>query len=307
VANFNLPDVRGEYAYDVPLAPLTTIKVGGLADVMFTPADLEDLQYFLKNKPIDLPVTLLGEGSNVVIRDGGIKGVVLRLNPGLCNVSVEGNIVSAEGGATCGKAARAARAESLTGLEFFGGIPGSVGGALKMNAGAYGSETVDQLLDVQVLTEQGELKTLTPEEVGYSYRHSGLPAGWLFVGGRWRLKPGDAATIKERMREINTNRRTSQPLNMPSSGSWFKNPTLPDGTKGKAWQVVDSAGGRGLKVGDAQVSEQHSNFFVNLGNATAQDLLELSYKVEALVKEHSGIVLEREARFIGEETCQEKS
>lgn len=301
MAKFALPPVEGTYAYDVPLAPFTTIKVGGPADVLFTPASLEDLQNFIQNKPADIPVTLLGEGSNVVVRDGGVRGVVVRLNPALSDVQVEGTTICAGAGATCGKVARTARANNLTGLEFFGGIPGSVGGALKMNAGAYGSETADKLVNVQVLSNKGDLKTLTPQEVGYAYRHSNLPENWLFVGGCWQLEVGNAAEIKEKMRHINTNRRTSQPLHMPSSGSWFKNPTLADGTKGKAWQVVEQAGCRGLTVGGAQVSEQHSNFFVNLGTATAQDLLELSQQVSTAVKAHSGLTLEREARFIGED------
>ena len=297
----NLPKVNGRYIENAPLAPLTTIKIGGAASVMFEPVDLADLQYFLKELPEGVNYTVIGEGSNLMLRDGGIQGVVIRLDKCLSEVNVQGHEITAGAGATGGKVARKAREHNLTGAEFLCGIPGSVGGALKMNAGAYGHETVDILKEVQIITKDGEILTLAPQDLHFSYRHSELPAGSLFVGATFALKHGDKEKIRNRMREINKNRATSQPLNMPSSGSWFKNYILPDGTKKHAWQIVEEAGCRGMRIGDAQVSEKHCNFFVNLGQATAKDMQALSEKVEAQVLDKLGIKLEREVRFIGEE------
>lgn len=296
-----LPEVRGCYIENAPLAPLTTLKIGGPADVMYTPVDLVDLQHFLKNLPDNIPYIVLGEGSNLMLRDGGIKGVVVRMDKALNSVDVSGIEVVAGAGATGGKVARSAREFNLTGAEFLCGIPGSVGGALKMNAGAYGHETVDILKEIQIVTRQGELQNISPEALKFSYRHSEIPEGALFTQATFILKKGDKDDIRSRMREINKNRATSQPLNMPSSGSWFKNVTLPNGTKKHAWQVVEEAGCRGMRIGDAQVSEKHCNFFVNLGSATAKDMQKLTEKVEAQVQDTLGITLEREVRFIGEE------
>lgn len=296
-----LPNVRGQYTENAPLAPLTTLKIGGSADVMYEPEDILDLQHFLKNIIDDIPYTVLGEGSNLMLRDGGIKGVIIRMDKALNNVEVAGLEVVAGAGATGGKVARSAREFNLTGAEFLCGIPGSVGGALKMNAGAYGHETVDILKEVQIVTRQGELENLLPQALNFSYRYSELPEGALFTQATFSLKEGDKEKIRARMREINKNRATSQPLNMPSSGSWFKNVTLIDGTKKHAWQVVEEAGCRGMRIGDAQVSEKHCNFFVNLGSATAKQMQELTEKVEAQVQEKLGIILEREVRFIGKE------
>ncbi|MAI07484.1 MAG: UDP-N-acetylenolpyruvoylglucosamine reductase [Magnetococcales bacterium] len=296
-----LPQVRGRYTENAPLARLTTIKVGGPADVMFEPVDLADLQVFLKGLPEDIPYIVIGEGSNLMLRDGGIRGVVIRMDKALNDVQVNGLEITAGAGATGGKVARAAREHSLKGAEFLCGIPGSVGGALKMNAGAYGHETVDILKEVQIVTQKGELQTLSPKALNFAYRHSELPKGALFVGATFKLEQGDKEEIRNRMREINKNRATSQPLNMPSSGSWFKNVMLEDGTKKHAWQVVSEAGCRGMRVGDAQVSVKHCNFFVNLGEATAKDMQTLTEHVEAQVLERLGVQLEREVRFVGED------
>lgn len=295
-----LPQVRGRYTENVPLARLTTIKIGGPADVVFEPVDLADLQVFLKGLSTDIPYIVIGEGSNLMLRDGGIRGVVIRMDKTLNNVDVNGLEITAGAGATGGKVARSARENSLKGAEFLCGIPGSVGGALKMNAGAYGHETVDILKDVQIVTKEGELQTLSPKKLNFSYRHSELPEGALFVGATFKLEKGDKEEIRNRMREINKNRATSQPLSMPSSGSWFKNVLLEDGTKKHAWQVVSEAGCRGMRVGDAQVSVKHCNFFVNLGDATAKDMQTLTEQVEQQVFDRLGIKLEREVRFIGE-------
>ncbi len=296
-----LPEVRGRYQENVKLAPLTTIKVGGVADVVFEPVDLTDLQVFIKGLPADIPFMILGEGSNVMLKDGGVRGVVIRLRKCLNSVEVEGLNVIAESGATGGKVARIAREYGLTGAEFLCGIPGSIGGALKMNAGAYGHETVDILTEVEVMTRDGELLKLKPKELDFSYRSSQLPQGSLFVKAVFTLRHGEKEEIRNRMREINKNRATSQPLNLPSSGSWFKNVINEDGTVKHAWEIVSEAGCRGMRVGDAQVSMKHCNFFVNLGEATAEDMMLLSEKVEAQVEERLGIKLEREVRFIGED------
>jgi len=294
-----LPKVKGIYTFDAPLAPLTTLKIGGCADVLFEPASFDDLANFLKHKNEDTPVTLLGEGSNMLVRDGGIAGVVIYLGKGTDNVILDGHKIYAEAGAKSGKVARTAREAALTGVAFLCGIPGSIGGALKMNAGAYGQETADTLASVNVITDKGERKTLQPEELNFSYRHSDLPKGWIYEGAIFVLTPGDKEEIRAQMRQINRDRSTSQPLNKPSSGSWFKNPTLPNGEKTNAWKVVAEAGCRGWQVGQAQVSEKHSNFFVNLGGATASDILELTVKVQKEVKAKFGVDLVQEVRVIG--------
>ena len=231
----------------------------------------------------------------------GIRGAVVRLNPGLTAVSVlPENRIRAEAGATSGKVARAAREASLTGVEFLCGIPGSIGGALMMNAGAYGTETVDNLVSFEVLNEQGDHLTLAPEDLEFTYRHSGLPRGWVFVAATFQLIPGDKNEIRDKMRHINKSRSTSQPLDMPSSGSWFKNPKREDLGAAHAWQATEKAGCRGMQVGQAQVSEKHCNFFVNLGGATAADMLALSDKVEAQIQEKLGITMVREVKTLGE-------
>lgn len=293
-------DILKTLPQNIELASYTTVKIGGPADAFFAPQTTEELAQFIKQKPAGLPLTLLGEGSNMVIRDGGIRGVVIHLK-NLGGVSVNGTKITAQAGATCGKVARTARENGLAGLAFFCGIPGSVGGALKMNAGCYGCQTADDLVDVQVMTAEGELRTLSPDFFNYAYRHSELPKEWVFLGATWQLEEGDKEELRAEMKRINAERRESQPLNMPSSGSWFKNITLPDGTKKNAWRIVDEAGCRGWRVGDAQVSEKHCNFFVNLGQATAAQMEELSQKVEKEVERNLGVKLEREVRFLGEE------
>lgn len=300
-----LPKV-GVYARNVPMAGYTTIKVGGPAEVFATFAGWDELQAFMRGKPAEVPLTIVGKGSNLVVRDGGIAGVVAHLDKGFDGVKVEGDLVYAEAGADTGKAARAAREAGLTGLEFFGGIPGSVGGALRMNAGAYGAETYDILLKLYIINSRGEAEEREPAFVSPRYRGTDLPAGCVYKAGVWKLNPGDKEAIRQRMREINHARSSTQPLHMPSSGSWFKNVVLPEdcrlgkkGEKVNAWKVTDAAGCRGWTEGGAQVSEQHCNFFVNIGGATAADLDRLSARVEAEVKAKLGIAVEREVKFTG--------
>ncbi|MDD9911968.1 MAG: UDP-N-acetylmuramate dehydrogenase [Alphaproteobacteria bacterium] len=295
-----LPPIQGSYTANFPLADLTTIKVGGPAEIWTKFHDINDLCSYIKAVN-GTPFTVIGEGSNMVIRDGGIAGVVTNLGAFMSDVTVEGDEVYAQAGATCGKVARAARQAALSGVEFYAGIPGGIGGALRMNAGCYGVETADRIISVDVMTNEGKIQTLKPEELNYSYRHSELPEGWLFLGARFKLVAGDKEKIRDAMRKINAERRDSQPLNMPSSGSWFKNVVQPDGTKLNAWKVVDAAGCRGWKVGGAQVSEKHCNFFVNTGGATAQDLLKLTEKVEAEILKTQGIKMVREVKFTGKD------
>lgn len=307
-----LPPLAVSYEVGAPLAPFTTIKVGGAAEVLARPAGWGEVAALMAAVPAGVPLIWLGKGSNMVVADGGIVGVVVHLAKGCDAVRVEGDSVYAEAGADTGKAARAARDAGLTGLEFFGGIPGSVGGALRMNAGAYGHETFDALQQVWLLDETGKERQMAPAELKPRYRGTDVPAGWVFKAGLWRLPAGDKDAIRQRMREINHARSGSQPLHLPSSGSWFKNVVLPHdvagvgkaGDKVNAWKVVDAAGCRGWREGGAQVSEQHCNFFVNAGvaegtPATARDLDTLSRRVEAEVHRKLGLVMEREVRFTG--------
>lgn len=301
-----LPPLTGGYKVNEPLAPLTTIKVGGPAEVFAAPITWEEFAALIAAKPADVPLTLIGNGSNLVVKDGGIAGLVVHLGKGLDAVRVDGDTLYAEAGADAGKAARAAREAGLTGVEFFGGIPGSIGGLLRMNGGAYGSETFDTLCNVWVLDNKGEARECVPTDFKPRYRGTDLPLGWTYKAGLWKLKQGDKEAIRQRMREINHARSTSQPLHMPSSGSWFKNVVLPfdcalgqAGEKINAWKVVDAAGCRGWREGGAQVSEQHCNFFVNTGNATAADLDELSTRVEAEVQTKLGLTIEREVKMVG--------
>lgn len=307
-----LPPLAVPYEVGAALAPLTTIKVGGAAEVLARFSGWDEVEAVRAALPAEVPLTWLGKGSNMVVRDGGIAGLVGIIGKGCDAVRVDGDSVYAEAGADTGKAARAARDAGLTGLEFFGGIPGSVGGALRMNAGAYGHETFDELVAVWVLDEAGVEREMAPADLQPRYRGTALPAGWVYKAGVWRLRVGEKEAIRQRMREINHARSGSQPLHLPSSGSWFKNVTLPRDVAGlgaagewvNAWKVVDAAGCRGWREGGAQVSEQHCNFFVNAGlaegvPATARQLDALSLRVEAEVLAKLGIVMEREVRFTG--------
>ncbi len=318
---FNTLPAGPAYALNYPLAPETTIQVGGPAQVwapVVNWAQVAALRAFATAH--NVPFTLLGKGSNMVVNDGGIAGIVLPLGKGCDGVTVEGTTLVAEAGAACGTAARAAREAGLAGLAFFGGIPGSIGGALRMNAGAYGSETFQAITEVYLLDANGRDVVQHPSALQPRYRATTLPEGWLYKGARWQLTPGDKEAIRQQMREINQARTTSQPLHLPSSGSWFKNVPVtlenigvlqriwPEATVGgvvNAWRVVAAAGCRGWREGGAQVSEQHCNFFVNSGlkegqSATAAAFDLLSIKVEAAVLAQFGVTLQREVRFCGE-------
>jgi UDP-N-acetylmuramate dehydrogenase len=287
-------DVRGRLTENAPLAPLVWFKSGGAAETLFEPADVADLQDFLRANP-DGPVWPLGLGSNLIIRDGGVRGVTVRLGKAFAGISVEGNRLTCGAGAPGISVASAARDKGVAGLEFLRGIPGAVGGAVRMNAGAYGREVADILVSADVVLRDGALRTLSLDDLHYTYRHSKLPDGAIVVAATFAGVPGAPAIIGAEMDRIAAEREASQPLRSRTGGSTFKNP---DGHK--AWALVDAAGCRGLRRGDAQVSEKHCNFLLNLGSATSADIEALGEDVRDKVKAHSGVTLEWEIQRVGE-------
>src|SRR5690242_87185 len=272
-----LPRPRGRLTADAPLGQQTWFRTGGPAEVLFRPADTADLAAFLKALPADVPVTVLGVGSNLLVRDGGIRGVVIRLLRGFTTITVDGSEIVAGAGALDLNVALTAREHALAGLEFLSGIPGTIGGAFPTNAGAYGSELSDVLIAAEAVDRQGAIHTVTPAELGLSYRHSKAPEDWIFTLVRLRAAPGDQMTIARRIAEIDSARADSQPRSR-TGGSTFANPP-----NLKAWELIDGAGCRGLRVGDAQVSEKHCNFLINLGNATATDIESLGEEVRSQI------------------------
>jgi UDP-N-acetylmuramate dehydrogenase len=290
-----LPRPRGRLTADAPLGPQTWFATGGPAEVLFRPADVADLAAFLAALPADVPVTVLGVGSNVIVRDGGIRGVVIRLLRGFTGVAVEGSEVVAGAGAPDLNVALTAREHALAGLEFLSGIPGTIGGAFPTNAGAYGSELADVLVSAEAVDRSGRTFSVTPAELGLSYRHSAAPPDWIFTSARLRAAPGDPLAITRRIAEIDAARAGSQPRSR-TGGSTFANPP-----GHKAWELIDRAGCRGLRVGGAQVSEKHTNFLINTGAATASDIERLGEEVRRRVLEQSGVRLEWEIRRLGVE------
>ena len=289
-----LPAVRGRYTEGSLLSKVTWFRVGGPAEVLYKPADLEDLQVFLANKPTDIPVFVLGVGSNILVRDGGVPGVVIRLGGAFADITVEQeNIVAGAAALDLNVAKTAARA-GRSGLEFYSGIPGTIGGALRMNAGAYDSETKDVLLSADAVTAHGELMTYTPDEMDMRYRHCGVDADQIFVRAVFKTVAGDRDQIETRMQEIQSARSDSQPIRSRTGGSTFKNP---EGMK--AWQLIDAAGCRGLTCGGAQVSDQHCNFLINTGTASAKDLETLGEDVRSRVSERMNVTLDWEIKRIG--------
>ena len=289
-----LPQVRGTYRENYPLGRVVWFKVGGPAEVMYEPADEYDLRYFLAEKPRDIPVTIIGVGSNLLVRDGGVPGVVIRLGRAFSGISIEGQTLAAGAAALAINVARTAQREGYSGLEFLSGIPGSIGGVLRMNAGAYQRETKDVVIRTRAIDPAGVLNILDCEAMGFSYRHSLVPADWVFVRAEMRIVPGDRDAIAARMAEIAEARTQSQPVRTHTGGSTFKNP---DGLK--AWELIDQAGCRGLRIGGAQVSEQHCNFLINTGTACAADIELLGETVRQRVQESSGLLLEWEIQRIG--------
>jgi UDP-N-acetylmuramate dehydrogenase len=289
--------VRGRLTADAPLHRFAWFRVGGPAEVLFEPADRNDLADLLAARPDEVPVTIIGAASNLLIRDGGVPGIVIRLGRGFADIAAEDGIVTAGAGAMDINVARRAAEAGLTGLEFLSGVPGTVGGALRMNAGAYGGEVADVLVDATAVDGDGDTQTATAAEMGFSYRASAAPGDWIFVAARFRARPGNAAEIAARMTEIRGAREDSQPIRSRTGGSTFKNPDNP--AIGKAWQLIDAAGCRGMVRGGAQVSDQHCNFLINTGNATAADLEGLGEEVRRRVKAASGVTLDWEIRRIG--------
>ncbi|MDA5195080.1 UDP-N-acetylmuramate dehydrogenase [Govanella unica] len=294
-----LPPVRGRYDAGASLAEYTWFRVGGAADVLFRPADTSDLVDFLRNVPVDLPLSVIGLGSNLLVRDGGVDGVVIRLGKAFGQMERVGRVIRAGGGASDISVASFARDEGLGGLEFLRGIPGTIGGALRMNAGAYGHEVADVLVAAEALDRHGNLHRLTPDEMGFSYRKTRVPEDWIFVSGEFRGTPDDPAVIAARMDRINEAREESQPLRTRTGGSTFKNPTSADAKGRRAWELVDEAGCRGHKVGGAEVSAKHCNFLINSGTATATDIERLGEDVRRRVKDVTGVSLDWEIRRIG--------
>jgi UDP-N-acetylmuramate dehydrogenase len=290
-----MPGLRGRLLANESLAPLTWFRVGGPAQVLFTPADEDDLAYFLKNLPGGLAVTVVGVGSNLIVRDGGVLGVVIRLSPrGFGEAEATGDIINAGSAALDKRVAEVAAAANLSGLEFFFGIPGTIGGALRMNAGANGAETKDVLIDAVGIDRSGNRHTFTNADMKFVYRASGIDPAIIFTTARFRGTPAAAEAIRTRMNEVQTHRETAQPIRDKTGGSTFKNPP-----GHSAWKLIDAAGCRGLRVGCAQVSEMHCNFLINTGNATAHDIETLGETVRARVQETSGVELQWEIKRIG--------
>ncbi len=289
-----LPRPRGRLTADAALGPQTWFRAGGAAEVLFRPADVEDLASFMARLPSDVPVMVLGVGSNILVRDGGVKGVAIRLLRGFTGVSVEGHEIVAGAGALDLNVALTARDHALAGLEFLSGIPGTIGGALRMNAGAYEGDLAQVLVSAEAVDRAGKVHAVAADAMGFSYRHSEAPADWIFTAARLRATPGDQLAIARRIAEIDAARTDSQPRSR-TGGSTFVNPP-----GRKAWQLIDQAGCRGLRVGAAQVSEKHCNFLINLGEATAGDIEGLGEEVRRRVLEKTGVQLEWEIRRIGE-------
>jgi UDP-N-acetylmuramate dehydrogenase len=289
-----LPAVRGRLSENAPLDKVTWFRVGGPAEVMFRPADADDLAEFLKNRPTGVPVTVVGVGSNLLVRDGGVPGIVVRLGRAFAEIVIEGTTVRAGAGALDLNVAIAARAAEVAGLEFLSGIPGTIGGALRMNAGAYGVEIKDVVVKARVLDDKGVFHNLDPTALGFGYRRCQVPEDWIFVSAELAGRPGSKAEIAQRMAEIQAARESSQPIRTPTGGSTFANPP-----GAKAWELIDRAGCRGLRRGGAMVSAMHCNFLINTGTATAADLEGLGEEVRRRVFEKTGVRLEWEIRRIG--------
>ncbi len=295
-----LPEVRGSLKENVPLAPYTWLRVGGVAQALFIPNDEADLALFLAQVPLDIPVQVLGVASNTLVRDGGVPGVTIRLGPAFAKVEILDNY-HIRAGAACLDSflAKKAGASSIGGLEFYVGIPGTIGGALRMNAGCYGDETKDIVREVIALDRRGQRQIIPVAEMGYSYRHCDLPSDLIFVEALFQGFEKHPSHIFTRMAGIKEDRERSQPLKEKTGGSTFKNPDPKKSGGRGAWQVIDAAGGRGFKVGGAVMSEKHCNFMINFDEATASDLEQLGETIRQKARDTQGIDLEWEIRRIG--------
>jgi UDP-N-acetylmuramate dehydrogenase len=290
-----LPELRGKLKSGAMLADLTWFRVGGPAEILYSPADEADLAYFLQTVPEDVPVTVIGLGSNLLVRDGGIEGVVIRLGKGFGEVTVEeGHRLRAGAAVPDVRVARAAADAGISGLSFYRGIPGCVGGALRMNGGAHGKETKEVVIEARAVDREGNIHVLPVEELHYSYRHCGAPEDLIFTEALFQGEPGEQAKIMAEMDDIAAYRESAQPIKSRTGGSTFKNPPGK-----KAWQLIDAAGCRGFRIGDAHVSEMHCNFLINDANATGAEIEELGETVRARVKATSGVDLEWEIKRLG--------
>jgi len=289
-----IPTVRGRLQEGVALAPLTWFRVGGPAEFLLRPADVDDLCAFMRELPLEMPVTVIGAASNLIVRDGGINGVVIKLARGFGDVVVEADGVIAGAAAVDVTVSEYAAEAGLAGLEFLSGIPGTIGGAVAMNAGAYGGDIAGVLDWVEIVTRAGELLRVPAVDLGLSYRHANLPTDAVVVRARLQARPGEAAMIGARMAEIKAKRESTQPVRARTGGSTFANP---DGQK--AWELIDAAGCRGLTMGQAQISELHCNFLLNLGDATAAELEALGDEARRRVAQQSGVELRWEIKRIG--------
>ena len=301
-----LPNVRGKLRENVGLAPYSWFRVGGPAQVLFMPKDEADLALFLPQVPKNIPVQVLGVASNTLVRDGGVPGITIRLGPAFAKVEKEGENIRV--GAACldNVLAKKAAKFGLSGLEFYAGIPGTIGGALRMNAGCYHSETKDVLRECVALDRRGQRRVLSVEDMAYSYRHCGASSDLIFVEAVFKAKPDLPENILTRMQQITQAREKSQPIKEKTGGSTFKNPDKVLSHGRGAWQVIDAAGGRGLKVGGAQMSEKHCNFMINTGKATGHDLEALGETIRALVLKTQNVDLQWEIRRIGIEVENDK-
>jgi UDP-N-acetylmuramate dehydrogenase len=290
-----MPQLRGRLLANQSLAELTWFRVGGPAQVLFTPADEHDLAYFLKHLPNDLSVCVVGVGSNLIVRDGGMPGVVIRLAPrAFGEASAQGDVVTAGAAALDKRVAEAAAAANIGGMEFFFGIPGTVGGALRMNAGANGRETRDVLVEATGIGRDGARHSFTNADMKFVYRSSGVDPSVIFTSAKFRGAITSPEAIRARMNEVQNHRETAQPIREKTGGSTFQNPP-----GNSAWKLIDAAGCRGLRIGGAQVSEMHCNFLINTGNATGHDIETLGETVRERVKANSGIELHWEIKRIG--------
>jgi UDP-N-acetylmuramate dehydrogenase len=290
-----MPHLRGRLTVGATLARLSWFRTGGPAEVLFEPTDEEDLRTFLRHIPGSMPLNIIGVGSNLLVRDGGVKGAVIRLGRGFSAIKVRGDVLKAGAGAMDVHVARAAQKAGVSGLEFLVGVPGTIGGALRMNAGAYGQDVSDVLMHAHTIDRYGHFHEFRAAEFGFDYRSCAIDPSIIFLSASFHVENGNPDDIQALMHEITSTRQNSQPIGTQTGGSTFKNP---EGRK--AWELIDEAGCRGLQVGQAQISEKHSNFLINLGGATAADIENLGETVREKVHAHSGILLEWEIKRIGE-------
>ncbi len=288
-------NVRGQLTENAPIGIESWFGCGGSADLLFEPADFDDLINLLSQYPEDEPLTIIGGMANTIVRDGGVRGCVIRLGKPFSNIEIEGDTIIAGAGALSGSVAQAAAKAGLGGLEFLSGIPGCIGGAVCMNAGAYGSEVKDVLVQATAVDRAGTVRTMAPSDLNMSYRHTDLPEGYIITRAVFRGRMEDKDIVRTRLKDIKTKRQDTQPISEKTGGSTFANPP-----GHKAWELIDRAGCRGLTVGGAQMSEKHCNFMINMGGATAADLENLGEEVRRRVREKTGIELKWEIKRIGD-------